>query len=108
MTYSNQAKTEHLKVSPKTIEKYGVISEEVAKEMALGLLRYCDVALSTTGLLGPAGDGVHPIGVVFIGIATKDTVKVVEYRSKLTKRTEIKKDFANRALLELTDLLCGL
>ena len=38
VTYSNQAKVEMLGVSPATLDAHGAVSEEVAREMALGAL----------------------------------------------------------------------
>ena len=51
VTYSNKAKVELLNVCPETIEKYDVVSIEVAKEMVLGLfqLTNSEVCASVTG-----------------------------------------------------------
>lgn len=72
VTYSDQAKID-LGVSKKTIDKYSVYSAECAREMAYYGLKEAnsDVAISVTGLAGPEGDGVHPVGTVYIGIAVK-------------------------------------
>ena len=69
VTYAAESKTSILGVSPETIEKYNVVSEEVAKEMAIGLnkLTNSEVSLSITGLAGPTGDGIIPIGTVCFG-----------------------------------------
>ena len=58
-----------------TLDKYGAVSEQVALEMATGLLNKAgvDIALSTTGLAGPSGGTEDkPVGLVYIGIATKN------------------------------------
>ena len=54
VTYSNEAKQELVNVKQETIEKYNVVSEEVAKEMAIGAMSKAksEVGLSTTGLAG--------------------------------------------------------
>ena len=63
VSYSNEAKQKRLNVKAETLEKYGAVSEEVAKEMVLGL--HTDVALSTTGIAGPAGGSDEkPVGLV--------------------------------------------
>lgn len=51
MTYSNEAKMHRLGVKAETLEKYGAVSEETAKEMAEGIARTsgADIGLATTG-----------------------------------------------------------
>ena len=55
ITYSNEAKIRELNVSEKTINNYGVVSAEMAYEMARGLFdkKFCDIAVSLTGEAGP-------------------------------------------------------
>ena len=55
VTYSNEAKHKILGVSSETLEIFGAVSEECAKEMAEGLMNKtnCDIALCTTGIAGP-------------------------------------------------------
>ncbi len=75
VTYSNRAKVEELGVKKNTLDKYGAVSEQVALEMATGLLNKAgvDIALSTTGLAGPSGGTEDkPVGLVYIGIAAKN------------------------------------
>ena len=72
ITYSNSAKTELLGVPQEIIEKYGVVSEEVAILMAEGVrkLAKTDYGLSVTGVAGPTGGTPQkPVGLVFIGFA---------------------------------------
>ena len=72
VTYSNQAKTELLKVPLEIIEKYGAVSEEVAILMAEGVrgLAKTDYGLSATGIAGPKGGTPDkPVGTVYIGFA---------------------------------------
>jgi nicotinamide-nucleotide amidase len=72
VTYSNQAKTELLKVPPEIIEKYGAVSEEVAILMAEGVrkLAKTNYGLSVTGIAGPTGGTPEkPVGLVYIGFA---------------------------------------
>lgn len=81
ITYSNLSKMEDLGVSKDTLDKYGAVSKETALEMAKGLLNKTsvDVALSVTGIAGPSGGTeTKPVGLVYIGICTKDSSKVVE------------------------------
>ncbi len=81
-TYSNEAKIKLLGVDPQTLEKYGAVSEQTAREMAKGVLALsgADIAVSVTGLAGPASDeGGKPVGTVCIGIATAEKCSAMEY-----------------------------
>jgi nicotinamide-nucleotide amidase len=72
ITYSNQAKTEMLGVSPQTLESFGAVSEETAAEMVLGCLKISSlnrpnnfIAASITGIAGPDGGTLEkPVGTV--------------------------------------------
>lgn len=81
VTYSNTSKMEELNVSPDTLIKHGAVSKETAYEMAKGLMEKTgvDVALSVTGIAGPSGGSdTKPVGLVYIGICTKESSKVIE------------------------------
>lgn len=74
VTYSNQAKTELLGVSPVLIERHGAVSEEVARAMAEGALQRAavQVAVSVTGIAGPSGGSVDkPVGTVWLAWAVR-------------------------------------
>jgi nicotinamide-nucleotide amidase len=70
-TYSAQAKATLLGVDPAMIEKFGVVSAEVALEMAAGACRVtgADIALATTGEAGPISSSSQPVGTLFLGLA---------------------------------------
>lgn len=72
ITYANEAKIKYLGVEEETIKAHGVVSEEVAREMALGVSREAgaEVGVGITGIAGPSG-GVpgKPVGTVCFGIA---------------------------------------
>ena len=57
VSYSNEAKHELLGVDTALIERHGAVSEEVAREMAIGALlaAKADYALSISGIAGPGG-----------------------------------------------------
>ncbi|MBR6305192.1 MAG: CinA family nicotinamide mononucleotide deamidase-related protein [Bacteroidales bacterium] len=69
-SYAVSVKEKVLGVAPEIIEKYGVVSGEVAAAMAEGVkkLTGSDYAVATTGLSGPTGDGINPVGTVWIGV----------------------------------------
>lgn len=73
VTYSNQSKVRVLGVDPSTIEAQGAVSPDTAMEMAENAREIfgADIALATTGLAGPDGDGIHPVGTVFVALATE-------------------------------------
>lgn len=69
ITYSNDAKTELLAVSPSLIAQHGAVSEPVAIAMAQGVLDHSKAALSIaiTGIAGPTGARPQkPVGTVCI------------------------------------------
>jgi nicotinamide-nucleotide amidase len=72
VVYDNQLKVEFLGVPPRLLEEHGTVSGLVAEAMAIGCrTRFrTDLAVSTVGLAGPEGAGVHkPIGLVYVGLA---------------------------------------
>ncbi len=95
VSYATQTKIEVLNVSPETIDKYTVVSEQVVKEMALNVQKIMktDYAIATTGNAGPQkGDSNVEIGTVFIAVATPKTVIIEEFnfgqpREKVIDRT---------------------
>ena len=77
VTYSNDAKIDLLGVLPDFLEQYGAVSAEVAEAMAMGALEYslADVAVSVTGIAGPTGGTLSkPVGLVFLGLATRSGI----------------------------------
>ena len=70
VTYANEAKIKYLGVNPETIELFGVVSEEVAGQMAKGvsLLNNADVGVGISGIAGPTGATLKkPLGMVCFG-----------------------------------------
>ena len=77
VAYANEAKTALLGVPPALIERHGAVSAPVAEAMARGALERlgADVAVSTTGIAGPSGGTAEkPVGLVYIGVATRQGV----------------------------------
>ena len=72
ISYCNEVKEALLQVDAGTLQELGAVSGPVAQQMALGAKAalQADVAVSVTGLAGPAGDEYgHSVGTVFIGYA---------------------------------------
>ncbi|OON94663.1 MAG: competence/damage-inducible protein A [Epulopiscium sp. Nele67-Bin001] len=107
ITYSNEAKTKLIGVKAETLDQFGAVSIEVAKEMAIGVKNTTnsEIGISTTGIAGPTGATADkPVGLVFIGIAINDT----SYAYKLNlvgSRQEIRKLSVDHALHLLYKLL---
>lgn len=104
VSYSNKSKQDILNVSEKLIEKYGVISAEVAKAMASGVREriQADIGLAVTGIAGPAGieeeiDHGKPVGLVFVATSIKGEMECKEYHF-FGSRIDIKKRAANAVL----------
>ena len=103
VSYSNEAKIKRLKVKKETLEKYGAVSEEVAREMLAGLKT--DIGISTTGIAGPGGGTKEkPVGLVYIGIKVKDEVKVFKRELK-GDRNKIRQRAMMHALYNLLKIL---
>ena len=67
VTYSNAAKIEMLGVLPETLAQHGAVSEQIALEMALGVLNHSSASVtgSITGVAGPDGGSIEkPVGMV--------------------------------------------
>lgn len=100
ITYSNKAKRKILDVSKNTLKKYGAVSEQTAKEMALGgvFAADADACIAVTGIAGPdGGTDEKPVGLVYIACCIKDEVTVKECHFHGT-RMEIREQSANAAL----------
>ncbi len=83
VTYSNEAKTEMIGVSPETLEKHGAVSAETAHEMAAGALKNsrAGITLAVTGIAGPDGGSAEkPVGLVWFGLALSGKPVVTEKR----------------------------
>lgn len=83
ITYSNKAKRKVAGVKKSSLQKYGAVSEKVAKEMADGAAACAkaDVAVSITGIAGPgSGTEEKPVGLVYIGCKVKKNTVVQKYQ----------------------------
>lgn len=83
ITYSPESKVELLGVDREVIKKYGVVSYEVAFEMAEKTRRKVkvDYSIGITGYAGPTGgDAENPVGTVYIGVSFGEKVKVLKFK----------------------------
>lgn len=109
VTYSNEAKLEMLGVERATLERHGAVSEETAREMALGALRHsrASVALAVTGVAGPGGGTpAKPVGLVCLAWATEGAVRS-ESRHYAGDRERVRRQSVERALEGALELLAS-
>lgn len=110
VTYSNEAKMKELSVNKETLDKFGAVSEETAKEMAEGIAKKAgvDISIVSTGIAGPGGGTEEkPVGLVYIGLYIKGNIIVKRFnfqgdREKIRIRsTQNALDMLRRELIKL-------
>ncbi|WP_130891362.1 MULTISPECIES: CinA family nicotinamide mononucleotide deamidase-related protein [Fusobacterium] len=103
VSYSNDAKMKRLGVKKETLEKYGAVSEETAREMVIGL--DSDIAIATTGIAGPdGGTPEKPVGLVYIGIRVKNDI-YIEKRFFNGDRMKVRERAVSQSLFSLIKIL---
>ncbi|MBQ7817054.1 MAG: nicotinamide-nucleotide amidohydrolase family protein, partial [Oscillospiraceae bacterium] len=97
-TYSDKQKVEALDVDQDTLEEHTAVSAQVAAQMARNVRRKAesDYGVSTTGYAGPGGSDV---GLVYIGVSTKDKIYVVKHHFAGSRETII--NLASQYALDL-------
>ncbi|MBQ2774682.1 MAG: competence/damage-inducible protein A [Clostridia bacterium] len=78
VSYSNDIKMKILGVSEETLRAHGAVSEQTAKEMALGALKVsgADIAIASTGIAGPGSSCNKEAGLSFVAVATNNFIHV--------------------------------
>jgi nicotinamide-nucleotide amidase len=110
VSYSIEAKAEHLRIPRKYIERYGAVSSRVAKKMAERVRQAFQTTygLSTTGVAGPTGGTKRtPVGTVFVAVADERSTLVKKVELKGSRR-EIKEEAAECCLRFLSERLARL
>jgi nicotinamide-nucleotide amidase len=80
--YSNEIKEKILGIKTETLFDFGAVSEQVAKEMAVGAMKVlnADFAVATTGIAGPdGGTEEKPVGTVWIAVASEKNVTALKF-----------------------------
>lgn len=110
IVYTDEMKARQLGIDPAYIARCGAVSREVAVAMAEGARKTfgTELALSVTGLAGPAGDGVHTVGTVFVALAAPDGTFVRCLHKDKWGRARIKRAAANHAFDMVRRYLTGL
>lgn len=109
VTYSNDSKQKYLKVNKLTLENFGAVSEQVAKEMSMGLINETgvNIAVGITGIAGPKGGSTEkPVGLAYVGISKRDftIVKKILF-PKWIPRKILKYCFAKKALYYIREFI---
>ncbi len=99
VVYTNEAKIKNLGVQESTLQQYGAVSQEVVKEMALGMAKVsgADITLSVSGIAGPSGGTKEkPVGTVWGGLYFQNKVE-----SRLFKLFGTREQIQERASLSM-------
>ncbi len=94
VTYSNAAKREVLGIAAATLDQFGAVSEETAREMALGALKHsrAQVSVAVTGIAGPGGGSADkPVGTVCFAWAKGHSALRSERHVLIGDRTEVRR-----------------
>lgn len=107
VTYSNAAKEEMLGVRRATLERHGAVSEETAREMAMGALQRSrgTIAVAVTGVAGPSGGtAAKPVGLVCFAWASGRGTRI-ESRHFAGDRESVRRQSVEHALQGVLKLL---
>lgn len=110
ITYANEAKVKNLGVSEESIRQYGVVSEQVVKEMAEGAARQAeaDLALAVSGIAGPdGGTEEKPVGLVYVGCHYHGKTIAKRFQFK-GNRQKVREQSAQYALVTAWKMLKGI
>lgn len=103
VAYANEVKIRELNVKPETLDRFGAVSEEAAREMAEGVVQQLgtDYALSVTGIAGPDGETEEkPVGTIWIALAER-CVKTVAKKLQGDFGRKLNRERAATASLEM-------
>jgi PncC family amidohydrolase len=112
ITYSNEAKIKHLKVSVSTLKKHGAVSRQVCAQMCFNLQKITksQITFSTTGVAGPGGGTkLKPVGLVYVGVCYQKNIYVEQLKFKSTlSRIQIQRQTVRECFQMASDIIHGL
>lgn len=109
VSYSNTVKNSVLKVKAETLEKFGAVSEQTARQMSENVRKLfnTDIGVGVTGIAGPDGGSAEkPVGTVYISVSNADKTDVKRFNFTGT-RVEIKNQSADSALSMIKNVVSG-
>lgn len=107
ITYSNEAKMRELGVHKDTLDKFGAVSYQTAKEMAEGICAHtgADLGVGITGIAGPGGGtDEKPVGTVYAGICISGKTKVIKMHHNGDRAT-VRESTCRAVLNEIVNLI---
>lgn len=107
--YANKVKINFLGVKAETINNFGAVSEQCAKEMLKGILNQTGAnwGIATTGIAGPTGaTPKKPIGLVYIAVGTQDMFSCEAFNFA-GSRLQVKNQAVVKALEMLVNYFSG-
>lgn len=87
-SYSNDVKEKILGVKAESLNQFGAVSEQVAREMATGVRNaLCtDIGIGITGIAGPLSDNTSkPVGLIYVAMSFGDDVVVKKLTNTFTE-----------------------
>ncbi|ALU44129.1 CinA family protein [Pseudoalteromonas rubra] len=109
VTYSNEAKSQLLGVTPNTLAEFGAVSQQTVQEMVQGAANAAraDVAIAVSGIAGPGGGSLEkPVGTVWFGFYLQDKV-LCEVCHFTGNRAEVRVQAIEFAIKRIISLLNG-
>ena len=110
VAYATEKKVDILNVSEGTIERFTVVSEEVAREMAEGCqnLFKTDISLSTTGVAGPGkGEDGKDVGTVYYTIRVNNKSETFKLYLPHLDRPDFVSFVSQKIIQDLVGILIG-
>lgn len=107
VSYANRIKNEFLEVPNEVLNTVGAVSEETAKQMALGITKLAksDIGVGITGIAGPTGGSAQkPVGLVYYSIYFKKEDKLVVKKLLLKgSRAEVREETTEIVIKEILE-----
>ncbi len=107
VSYSNEVKTDVLKVNRSDIHRYGPVSRQIVEQMSKGVaeLMHTDCAIATSGIAGPNGGTKYkPVGTVWIAVKYSEKI-VTECLHFKGDRRQVIQSASDHAMVMLVNLL---
>lgn len=108
VSYANEIKEKLLCVNHKTLADFGAVSEQTAREMALGAINAlgADYSVAVTGIAGPDGGSKEkPVGLVYIACADKNSRVKVKKNLFYGSREDVRNQTVGTALTMLSEFI---
>ena len=109
VSYANRIKNEFLEVSNEVLDTVGAVSEETARQMAIGVTKLAksDIGVGITGIAGPTGGTPEkPVGLVYFGVYFKSEDKLIVKKLLLNgDRDAVREQTTELVIKEILDNL---